>query len=287
MSNTKITQYPIKNEFSKSSSASDVKVSQAEGPFKPVIKEFEMSSIHQRDEREYSKVKAKFGPLAATDSERISRTQKDRRFSLNPLLREPLSVEEEERRVIDERVKEKIDALAEEATAKATEVGYNDGLKKGYEEAHEKFKSEGLEGLAKFDELVQAMNNAKADIFRANERFLIELVFRISKLVVLRELSVDSDYVLRLAKELINKSGVRDNITIKINPEDAHTMDQLREGVMKTYGQMQNLNIESSVQVKRGGCQIETEWNAIDASVEEQLEGIYKALVGRRSGGGS
>lgn len=264
--------------------ATEIKVTTLDQNLKPEIKTFDFNEFKKPGAEDYEKVKAKFGPLAATDAERNSRHQKDRRFAMNPLLKEPLSIEQEERRVMEEKVRARIQTLAEEAKAQAAALGYQEGLNKGFDEAFKRVQAEGAESLQKLDQLVSEAEKAKEEIFRANERFLIELVFRIARMVVLKELSTDKDYVLRLAKELVARVGVRDNITLKINPEDAQTIESLKEGIEKAYGKLSNLNIEASSQVNRGGCRIETQWNAIDASIDTQLQGIGQALVGQREG---
>lgn len=261
---------------------SGIKVSELSGDFNLDVKDYALANLKESGKGEYDVVKSRFGPLAVTDSERLSREQKDRRFRLNPLLREPLSVEQEELRVIDKKVQEKVDSISELIKADSVSLGYKEGFKKGYEESYKKFENEGKESLAKFVEFVHEMEAAKIEIFKVNERILIDMVFRIAKMVLLRELTTDREYILRLAKELVNKSGTRDNITLRINPSEAKTVEMLKEGLMKSIGSMSNLNIEVSSQVNQGGCQIETEWNAIDASIEMQLDGIDRALFGKR-----
>jgi flagellar assembly protein FliH len=189
--------------------------------------------------------------------------------------------------VIEEKVRARVQTLAEEARQVSATVGYQDGLKKGFEEAFKKTKQEGSANLEKFTAMVNEAENAKLEIFRANERFLIDLIFRIARMVILKELSTDKEYLLRLAKELVDRVGVRENIKLKIHPDDAKTMDMLEEGLQKAFGKMTNLSIEASSQVQRGGCQIETEWNAIDASIDIQIQGVYDALIGKNAGGAS
>jgi flagellar assembly protein FliH len=258
-----------------------------QGDMKPQVKQFQYQELRRAGEGTYESVKAKFGPLAVTDTDRTEKAQKDRRFSLNPLLRGPLSVEEEEQRVIEARVQEKIEEMAEAARLKATDEGYQAGLKKGFEEAFRKFQLDSSKNLEILTQLAQSAEGAKEEIFKANERFLIDLVFRIARMVLIKELSVDRDYIFRLAKELVNRVGVRDNITLMLNSEDAQSVYSLKEGLEKSFGELKNLNIEISTQVERGGCRLETEWNAIDANIDTQIKGIYDALFGNTSGGGT
>lgn len=258
----------------------ETRVVKLEMPALTGVKPFTAEKIRRKGQSDYAATKARYGPLAATDSDRSVRSRKDARFSINPLLRGPLAVDEEERRAIEERVRERVGAVVEESRAKAELEGREEGRKQGYREAFEEFRAQGMAALARFEAFVTECEAAKERVFKANERFLVELVYRIARMLLLRELTTDRDYVLRLARDLIERVGVRENITIRISREDMDIAERLREGLEKALGAFSNLNIEASTQVKQGGCLIETAWNAIDASIETQLQGAHEALVG-------
>lgn len=245
----------------------------------PVIKEFKFNSL-KHSQGNYAAVKAKFGPLGSTDAERLARSTKDRRFTLNPLLKGSLSVEEEEKRVLEEKVRAQVEAITEEVREKAKSDGYEDGLKKGFEEAYRKVHSDGAKSLVKFDLLLEELEKAKFEIFKANERFLIGLIYQIARMVTLKEISLDKEYLLRVANELIEEVGVKDYVTIRINPQDAETVEMMKQGLQKSHRELSNLNIEASSQVSPGGCQVTTEWNALDSQVEIQLKRIFESLLG-------
>lgn len=261
-------------------SASDVRVFKLDGEESAPVQEFKFSPLRKEGEGDYRHTRETYGALAATDPDRAAKTRKDARFAINPLLRDPLAIEDEERRVIEEKVRNRVKAIEDEARAKAAEIGYQDGLKRGHEEAYRRFQQDSAGRTAHLDRLLDSFENAKHELFRANERYLIELIFRVARTVLLRELTTDKDYVLRIASELIERVGARENIRIRLHPDDIASAQMLRDGLDKTFGTLKNLNIESSAQVVRGGCELETEWNVIDASVETQLKGIYEGLVG-------
>lgn len=246
------------------------------------VKEYHFSKISKIGDGDYNFTRKNYGPLAATDPDRIARTKHDSRFKLNSMLRGPLNVEEEEKRVIEEKVRVRIEAVAEEAREKASKKGYEEGFKKGYDEAYQKYKEEGKDRLAQLEKFFESSEKAKEEIFRENERFLIDLVYQIGKMILLKDLSVDEEYVLRLSKELIERVGVRENITVKINPNDSKSMTLLKSGLEESFKNLKNLNIETSDQVKGGGCIVETKWNAIDASIEKELKNLYASLLGRK-----
>lgn len=251
---------------------------------KPEVEEFRPRYLKEFGQGDYKEVKKTFGALAATDPERSAKHQKDSRFKVSPVLREPLAIEDEERRVIEERVRTRIAAVSEAARLKAHEIGYAEGMKQGHADAFKVAREESAESLVKFDSLITAFENAKHDVFKANEQFLIELVFRVSRMVLLRELKTDPEYIKRLASELIERVGAKENIRIKLSADDMKVAATLKDDLEQKLGALKNLNIEASPQITQGGLELETEWNAVDASVETQLNNIHAALTGTTSG---
>ncbi len=229
----------------------------------------------------YVATKSRFGPLASTDPDRKPPTQKDRAFAINSLHREPLSIDEEEQRVIEQRVQERMDALVKEVYDKAERDGFAKGHADGHAEAFAAFRAEGEQKLAHLEGLIAAAEKCKEEIFRANERFVISLVYRICKMILLRELQTDREYLVRLTRELIERTGIRDGVRLRLNPEDFLAMGSLREGLETHFGNLKNLQIESSSTVSRGSCVIETEWNAIDANLDTQMKAVETALLGK------
>jgi flagellar assembly protein FliH len=257
----------------------EVRVVKLEDGGAPQVKAFSFSELQIANKGDYAAVKAKYGSLAVTDEDRYAKSAKDNRFSINPLLRDPLAVEQEERRVIDARVREQVEAIREKAYAEGTERGFQEGLKRGHEEAFQKFREEGVERLQALEQLIQSFEGLKTEMFKANEKFLLEAIFRISKMVMLKELAADREYLVRLSRELLDRVGLRDNITIRVSPRDQESLAMLRDELPKAMGELKNLQFEVSDEIQLGGCSIETQWNAIDASIETQLNGIHDSFV--------
>ncbi len=269
----------IESETSGEDREPDSKVYSLDRSDRLEIRDFSFQPIHAAGVSSYSEVKNKYGSLAATDQDRSEKGQRDRRFSINPLLRSPLSIQDEERRVIDEQVKRIVTEIAEREKKAASELGYEEGFKKGFDEAIQQIKGEASSKIAQFDEFLNQIDHARTDIFRVNERIIIELVYKIARMLLMKELSTDREYILRLAKELVGKVGVRENITLRINPKDAEFVGVLKGGVEKAFGNITNFNVEMNSSVKSGGCEIETEWNVINASIEAQLEEVHRSLI--------
>lgn len=262
-------------------SKQEMHISDVDSSSEPVVEEFELPRIRKAGDGDYAVTRAKYGALAATDSGRHSRSIKSARFHINALARDPLSIEREEQRIIAERVQAQVKQIEDKAKSDAAAVGYRDGLAKGHEEAFIRFQAEAKARLDAFEQLLTAAEKAKSEIFAANERFLIDMVFRVGRMVMLKELTTDRDYIRRLAIELIERVGVRDNIKLRVHPEEARTLGMLKQEIEKALGGLSNLSVEANPQIPRGGCVVETQWNAIEASLDRALQGISDSVIGK------
>jgi flagellar biosynthesis/type III secretory pathway protein FliH len=232
----------------------------------------------------YEQARDRFGILADTDQAHQNLNSIQRQFKLSHLIKTPLHLEEEETRALEERVNTRFNELSNQVRKEAYDQGYQDGSKKGYEESFSAFQQEAEAKIEALQRLVQSFENAKTEIFRENEHFLIQLVFRIARLVLLKELQTDKEYIKRLCSEIIERMGVKDNITIRLSPNDIEVLQRLKEDLIRDLPDLKNLSIEASNLVKGGGCIIETQWNAIDASLDTQIERIQNAM-GSQTGG--
>ena len=257
----------------------DSRVMKVEQEAKTVVQQFQFGRIDRPGEGDYNAAKARFGALAATDSDRKARTRKDERFVMNPMLRERLSIEDEEKRAIDERVALEVAMLREESRLQGFTQGQEEGRTQGHEEAFAKFTEEAMPKLDGLDALVRSFEGAREEIFAANERYWVDLVFRVCKMILLREIETDRDYVHRLARSLIDRVGVRDNIRLSVPLREMETISTLKESLEASFGGLANLQIEA-VPGLEGGCRLETRWNAIDAGLDTQLRGLALALLG-------
>lgn len=247
------------------------------------IKEFVFPKLSDPNLNEYGDAKSRFGPLAATDSDRVSADPKDSRFVLHPNTREKLYIEIEERRVIEERVRNRVEAFQEEVRARAYAEGLEAGKQAGFKAASDEVKTAAKVQLEKIDSFLRGAEEAKVAILAANERVVLELVHQIASMIALKEIQSEPGYVQRLAMAILEKIGVRENILVRVNRAEFESLKLLKDDLEKELGALKNLNVVPSDDVKLGGCQVETDLSAIDASLATQLENARAALTGTAS----
>lgn len=278
MTTTKSDQFRIVDTQSASLKPDSKEISSIDQKVKRSVTDYQAPKLTSQKLTNYADRKKVFGSLAATDVEKKAQSPRDLRFKLNDAVRDSLEIEREEQRAIETRIEKKVEERALLAEKEARERGYQDGLKSGKQEALEG-QREILNGkLQEWESFFKECEESKSAIFKENEKFLIDLVFEISKAILLRELAVDREYCLRLSQELVQRLGENDRVKILIAPQDAERVQWLKESLQSLGTKVRDFDIQVSEEVRGGGCKIQSSLNRIDATVETQLKRIAEAL---------
>lgn len=270
----KITEEPSDNK--------EIKIVKFDDEETRVVEDFDFKNIKVPGEKDYKKIREKYGSFASTDTDRVIKNQKDARFFVSPLLKSALEIDQEEKKVIEQMVQDRISAVSEEAKKVASEKGYAEGFKKAEEDAMVQFRGEIQDKIEKIEELLAGFEKAKLRIFEENEKFIVDLIFSICRTILFREVKDDREYVVQLAKSLIERVGVKDNITLKVHPSNINNLENIKEEIVKTFADLKNINIVTDASIKAGGCIVESEWNAINATIDTQIKKIYESVSGRQ-----
>jgi flagellar assembly protein FliH len=237
------------------------------------IRSFRPKTLNGGRLTDYQDVRQKFGSLSSLDED-----SKNPAFNLHPASKRSLGVEKQEK----SRVEELVQSEVEDRLAKLRNSAYSEGFEAGRLEGAAKAEGEHREALQPmvehFNKLLSEFDEIKKELYHANEAFLIQLVFQISKQVLLKELSTDRDYVKRITAAIVEKLGAKDNIRIKISKVDAENLDSIKEHLKSEIPDLRNLQLEASDELVAGGCKVETDLSRINASVETQLAAIEKSL---------
>ena len=236
------------------------------------VKAFRPQSFKQGVANDYQQVKSKFGSFATTDSNSNSN------FKLQGETSRLLGVDDEEKGRIAELVKAEVSLQVQKVQDAAYLEGMNQGLLEGKEQARIDFLKVNQPVFEKFCELTQNLENLKSEMFVANERLLVNIMFQIAKQILLRELKTDTGYIKRLTAQIVEQIGAKDHVRIKLSQEDYQSMESTRDFLKGHFPDLRNIQFEISDQIEMGGCRVETDLSRIDASVETQLIAIESSL---------
>lgn len=204
--------------------------------------------------------------------------KKAEHFRLDQNVAGQLGIEEKERQAAEARIQKELERRWETLKEKAEVEGYTKGLEEGKKEAYQAEAPRIQERMAKLDQLLLQFDQAREKIFLANEAFLMDIIAQVARMVILREVEIDREYLHRVVIALIQQLGTREDMKIWISEPDSQNLEELKRAVEKEFGKLSNTTIESHPEIPVGGCKIETRFGVVDASVQTQIENVMKAL---------
>jgi len=218
--------------------------------------------------------------FASATPQQVSKASKNKlpHFSLDHLVAEQLGLGKMEQEQAEKKIKNEIDRRWQITKEQAEVAGYTAGLEEGKKAAYESELPRIQEKIDKLDHFLQECDKFREKLFLANETFLMDLIAQVAKMVVLKEVEVDKDYLRRVILALLNQIGTKEDIKIFISEADLNLAEQLKQAVEKEFGKLSNTVLESHPEVQPGGCKIETRFGVIDANIQVQIENIMKAL---------
>jgi flagellar assembly protein FliH len=126
--------------------------------------------------------------------------------------------------------------------------------------------------LAQSLELVMALREQVAAVA---EYEMVQLAVEIAKKIVRREVTVDREIVISLARVALSRLHNRAVATVRLNPEDYQYVAMHRER-LTTAG---SINLIADPSITRGGCLVETELGDVDARIEQQFGEIERGFL--------
>lgn len=163
-----------------------------------------------------------------------------------------------------------------EIEAAARERGMAEALAVAQAQMHEEMQLAVTDLRAHLTTTLDELADLRAQMAAQAEQDLVRLALEIAKKVVQREVRVDHEIVLTLARVAIARLHSRANATVRLHPDDYNYVWSHRE----------RLNAESSVEivedrsVGRGGCIVQSEMGEIDARIEQQFAEIEQEFLG-------
>ncbi len=163
-----------------------------------------------------------------------------------------------------------IAALEHDAYARGYEAGERAGLETG---------SQLAEGVAaRLAQAIDELATARGQMIRHTERQMVELALGIARRIVHREVSLDRDLLIAMARVALDRLGESSKITIHLHPEEFQEIGAPR--VSRLMGT--SVNVLSDARLERGACLVESDLGTLDVSVDAQIEEVARALLGAR-----
>jgi flagellar assembly protein FliH len=123
---------------------------------------------------------------------------------------------------------------------------------------------------------IDELSTVRGDVLRQTERQMVLLALAVARRVVHREVSLDPDLLLDMARIAIDRLGGSGRVTIRLHPDDHAAVSSARTGQLAGGG----ITITADPRLSRGACHVESDIGLIDASLDAQLDEFERALLG-------
>jgi flagellar assembly protein FliH len=152
--------------------------------------------------------------------------------------------------------------------------GYAQGERSGEEAAG--VRTEAV--LWRLTQTLEELGTLREQMIHKTERQVVQLALAIAARILHREVAVDHELLVAMARVALDRIGDRSSATIRLNPQD-----YAAAGVERLVGTAA-VAIVADATVNRGGCRVESDFGLIDVAIAAQLAEITTALLGDETG---
>lgn len=189
---------------------------------------------------------------------------------------------EEEARLLSQKLiddaKKEAEAIKEEAYKRGLKEGYDKGYAQGYAEGVKEGKAQYAELLALLRGVIDEIRDSKEKLLEEIEPEVIEIIKIVLRKILLREVKLDEELVLRVVKAAVKKLEERSKIVLRVNPDDLPKVVEKREEFFKSIEGLKELDIVEDPRVGKGGCIVEGGVGVVDARIERQIEEVERFI---------
>lgn len=126
--------------------------------------------------------------------------------------------------------------------------------------------------------VLNSLRQSITDVTRECEGTMIALALEIAgKLVA--DLPISSEMVEAAVREALANIEQNSNLTVLLNPMDYELLQQANAPMLLSEAGGERLKFQTSAQVTRGGCLIQTSFGVVDARRETKLEALKQSLT--------
>ena len=156
-------------------------------------------------------------------------------------------------------------ALERDAFAKGYAAGERAGAEAGATRAEAM-----LRRLAQTLEEIGSLRNT---MVHQTERQMVQLAIAVARRVVGREIALDGDLIVAMARVALDRLGEGTPAVIRLHPDDLAAI-----GSPAWVGP--HVQVVADAGLSRGACFVQSEFGFIDASVDAQFEQLAQAMLG-------
>lgn len=188
---------------------------------------------------------------------------------------------EQEASALLEAARAEAEALVANAQLAANQIAH-EARERGLAEAQNIFESEinaAVQPLReRLSRTIDEVNALRHHVMASAERDLVRLAIEVARKIVLREVTIDPEIALTLARVALSRlqnTGNSSVARIHLNPEDLAFVEANRARLDSAI----TVELVEDRGIGRGGCLIHTEMGDIDARIEQQFAEVGRGFL--------
>ncbi len=154
--------------------------------------------------------------------------------------------------------------------------GFAQGERAGNEAAGQR----GEAMLRRLTQTLEELTTLRAQMIHQTERQMVQLALAVARRIVHREVSIDQDLLIAMARVALDRLGESARVTVRLHPDEFQTTAAARAADWTGT----TVQVVADARVGRGGCRVESDFGLMDAGVDAQIQELARALLGEQEG---
>jgi flagellar assembly protein FliH len=134
--------------------------------------------------------------------------------------------------------------------------------------------------LSRVAETLKELSGLRRAILRDAERDMVQLSLAIAQRVVRREVFVDREVVVAIARVALERLGEKQGVTVRLHPDD-HAYALARHGAQWAG---EGIAVIADADVPAGGCRVTSPGGTIDTGIDAQFAELARGMLPEADG---
>jgi flagellar assembly protein FliH len=169
--------------------------------------------------------------------------------------------------------------LPRPASEEELRAAYERGRIEGEKALSEQLVHQRAEMQELLDGVVSSLRKAVAQVVGDTEQHLIALAIEIAQKLV-ADLPVSVDMVEATVRDALSQVEGTAEFNVRLHPADMELLEKMGSPLLVPPGDDRPARFQSSPEVTRGGCLVQTRFGIVDARRETKLDLLKRSLLG-------
>ncbi len=147
-----------------------------------------------------------------------------------------------------------------------------EGYDQGVRDTLEQNQNEMRQTLSAFRRACQDLVHLHSSILEQSRGDMINLVIALSRKIIGQELATGRDTIAATLQAAVDHAIASDEYVITLHPDDLARAREMEPILIESVRGLKHIVLRSSSEITRGGCRLESNTCAVDATIEAQLE---------------